>query len=48
MEDRAVDWTALLEHFRCIPDMQGESQRFAIKALCQDDRLHLVVIEMCI
>jgi len=43
VKDRSVDWATLLEQLGCIPDMKGESQRFAIKALCQDDIPHLVV-----
>ena len=46
MEDRPVDWTALLEQLGRIPDMEGESQRFAVKALRQDDRLHLMLVEI--
>ena len=43
VEDRSVDWATLLEQMGWIPDMKGKSQRFAIKALRQDDIPHLVV-----
>ena len=46
VEDRPVDRTAFLERLRCIPNMKGKSQRFAIKALCQDNRLYLVVTKI--